>query len=96
MQQAINDLKKADSIIKKRTRYNCGLLDDDQTEGIKESRARFFFESPDGQNYELLHELQKLGWRSGKYEAPYFWRMSKDGITIEYVEGDVYLTTNSK
>lgn len=89
MENALTDLRQADKIIKKRHRYACGL---DETEDIKEERARFFFSSPDGQNYELLSELQRLGWGHTKYQAPYFWRTHKDGVQLEYVEGDIYIT----
>ncbi len=88
--KAIDDLKKADKIIKKRHRYACGLEPD--SEEIKEERARFFFLSPDGQNGELFYELQKLGWRNAGRTAEYYWKMSRDGVRIEYVEGDVYLS----
>lgn len=91
MEQAIQDLKTANRVIKKRHRYNCGLMDEDRTEGIKESRADFFFESPDGQNGELYYELRNMGWRNSGYNAEYYWGVSKDGFHIQYTEGDVYV-----
>lgn len=90
---AIKDLKQADRIIKKRTRYACGLEEDAD---IKEERASFFFHSPDGQNGELYYELIKLGWRNSGHNAPYYWGVSKHGVRIQYTEGDVYLTPLKK
>jgi hypothetical protein len=82
-------LKKADKAIKKRHRYQCGL---EEGEDVKEERATFFFLSPDYQNGELYHELVKLGFSRGGYNAPYYWRVVKDGVMIQYTEGDIYLT----
>lgn len=90
---AIDDLYKTNRIIKKRHRYECGLEEDSD---IKESRARFFFLSPDGQNGELYCELRKMGWRNSGYAAEYYWGVSKDGIKIQYTEGDIYLVPLKK
>lgn len=91
--QAIEDLKKADRIIKKRHRYTCGLEEDSE---VKEERASFFFQSPDGQNGELFYELRKLGWRNAGHNAEYYWKVSKDGVQISYTEGDIYLSKINK
>ena len=90
-EDVVRDLKEADTIIKGRHRYNCGLMGEDKTKGIMAGRADFFFESPDGQNGELYYEMRKLGYRNSGYNAPYHWGVSKDGFHIEYVEGDVYV-----
>lgn len=90
-ESAIRDLMEADSIIKKRHRYNCGLMDEDKAKDIKGTGAYFFFESPDGQNGELYYELRKLGYINSGYNAPYYWGVSKDGFHIQYTEGDVYI-----
>lgn len=95
-EQAIKDLQAADKIIKKRHRYFCGLTSDDVAQSLKDGRANFFFESPDGQNGELRYELIKLGWNSGHREAEYSWNVFKDGVHITYTEGDIYLTTKTK
>ena len=55
-----------------------------------------FFESPDYQNESLYYELKKLGWRNSGYSANYHWGVSKNGIKIEYVEGDVYIRNLKK
>lgn len=88
--KAIQDLKAANRTVRRRQRYACGL--EEGSENVQEQRARFFFNSPDGQNGELYYELRKLGWRTSGYEAEYYWGVSKDGVRIEYVEGDVYIT----
>lgn len=89
MEQAIHDIRKANAIIKRQYRYNCGLMEDDTN--IKDSRAKFFFESPDGQNGDLFCELKKLGYINSGYNAPYYWGVSKDGYHIQYTEGDIYI-----
>ena len=86
----IEELKKANKTITNRHRYSCGLEEEDAE--LKDGRATFFFNSPDGQNGELYYELKKLGWRHSKYEAEYHWSVRKDNCKITYVEGDIYVT----
>ena len=91
--EAILDIRKADAIIKARTRYDCGLTEDiTHCEG-----AELFFQSPDGQNGELYYELLKLGWRNSGWGAEYYWKVSKgrtgEGVRISMVEGDLYVKT---
>lgn len=89
MKTAINDLMKANKKVTSKTRYSCGIME--SPEGIKEDRAQFFFESPDGQDYEFFAALRGLGWADAGFNAPYYWNVIKDGIKISYVEGDVYV-----
>lgn len=93
--QVIADLIKADSIIKRRHRYFCGLAWDENRKFIGSS-SDIFFESPDGQNGELYYELKKLGWRNGGFNAEYYWKLRKDTWTIGYTEGDIYITKINK
>lgn len=88
-QEAIDELVRADRKIKKRTRYECGLVSEEVRKEI--GCGDFFFESPDNQNGELRSELIKLGWNGGEYSAPYHWKVYKGGFQIWYVEGDIYL-----
>jgi hypothetical protein len=87
--EAYADIEQADKVIKKQHRYPCGLV----SEAIKNEIGcgDLFFESPDGQNGELYYGLQHLGWRNSGYAAPYHWGVSKDGIKIEFIEGDIYV-----
>lgn len=85
---AIEDLKKADRVIKKSHRYVCGLTE--KFDG-KDERADFFFESPDGQNGELYYLLKDIGWKHRKYDAQYYWIVYKNDFEICYTEGDVYI-----
>ena len=89
MEQAVIDLKLADKKIKKKHRYFCGLVSEEQKDAI--GSGDFFFESPDGQNGELFYELRSLGYRSAGHNAEYNWKVRKDGILIEYLEGDIYI-----
>ena len=97
MENLIALLKKADTIIKKRHRYSCGLVADPVAQGlqgdsgIKEDRARFFFESPDGQNGELYYVLRELGLVNAGYVAEYHWKLREKGTGwfLTYTEGDV-------
>lgn len=84
---AKKDIWDADRKIKKRTRYPCGLTEDI----MKCEDAVYFFESPDGQNYELRQELIKKGWEHNEYSAPYYWKLRKGALCISFVEGDVYI-----
>lgn len=83
------DLFKANKIIQKRTRYNCGLIMDAYEKGLISNQTRYFFESPDGQNGELYSELRKLGYSDAGYNAEYYWKVSKDDYIISYTEGDI-------
>lgn len=47
-----------------------------------------FFSSPDNQNGQLYWGLRALGFSIGVYDAPYKWRVMRDGVTVEYTEGD--------
>jgi len=88
---AIKLLKEADRKIKKAHRYACGL-EEERAEDLKDERATFFFNSPDGQNGELFYKLKELGFRTSGYNAQYDWGVSKDGVKIKYTEGDIYIT----
>lgn len=92
IKDATAELHIANAIIIKRHRYACGIEPNEYAEGLKDDRARFFFSSPDGQNGELFYELRNLGWRNSGYNAEYFWKVSKDGVFINYTEGDIYIT----
>jgi len=50
-----------------------------------------FFESPDGQNGQLYYELRELGWSQGGFDAPYHWKIVKNGVMIQFTEGDIYV-----
>jgi hypothetical protein len=91
MEQAIKDLFKADKAIKKEYRYFCGIESDAQSQDLKCEKASFFFLSPDGQNGELLSELQNMGYKVSMFNAEYYWRVSKSDVSIEYIEGDIYI-----
>jgi len=86
---AYADIEKADKIIKKRYRYECGLV----SEAVKNEIGcgDLFFESPDYQNDDLYYELRKLGWRNSGYAACYHWGVSKGDLKITFVEGDIYI-----
>jgi hypothetical protein len=86
---AIQDIIKADKIIKKRHRYSCGLVSEVEKAAI--GCGDLFFESPDGQNGELYSELRNLGYSMGRFNAGYDWKISKNGIQISYCEGDIYV-----
>jgi hypothetical protein len=88
-ENAIVDLRIANREIRKRHNYFCGLVSDDVRDSI--GCGDLFFESPDGQNGELFYELRKMGWRNAGFNAEYYWKVTKDGWIIEYVEGDVYI-----
>lgn len=87
--QVLLDLFTADKKIKRRTKYKCGLVSEQEKAGL--GCGDYFFESPDGQNGELYYELQELGYSSGGYNAPYYWKIVKDGWQIAYIEGDIYI-----
>ena len=89
--QAKADITKANASVTKQYRYSCGL----ESEWIdSEIKSQNFFNSPDYQNDDFHSELQRLGWKDGTYHAPYYWSLIKDDIQIEYIEGDVYLTSH--
>ncbi len=50
-----------------------------------------FFEDWDGDKIRFYYLLKGKGWQTISYEAPYLWKLSKDGYYLEYVEGDVYI-----
>lgn len=91
MQSIINDLIEADKLIKAQSNYSCGLENKETAKEIKDDKASFFFNSPDGQNGALYYALKSLGFKHSMYEAEYYWRVSKDGYTISYTEGDIYI-----
>ena len=88
------DLRIANRKVVRRANYMCGIVENGlDVENLKDEKAQFFFESPDGQDYELYMALRDIGYREKFFKAPYYWRVEKHGFAIEYVEGDVYLTT---
>lgn len=94
------DLRVIDEIIKARHRYACGLENSSVIGGIwtdseDGTKSRAFFQSPDGQNGELFHALQVVGYSVTKYAAPYHWTAKKKtGPYVTYTEGDLYIHTN--
>ena len=90
LEEALEDLKTADLLIKKSNRYVCGLeggferKENDDTEWL-----RLFFSSPDYQNDSLFFTLANMGWAESMYNAPYHWEVKKNGIYIRYTEGDI-------
>lgn len=89
IEKAKNDIVEADIKIKKRHRYVCGLVSEAKKDEL--GCGDMFFESPDGQNGELYYQLVSMGYRSSGYNAPYYWGVSKDGIKIQFTEGDIYI-----
>lgn len=87
---AIADLFKADRVIKKKSRYFCGLVSEEVRKQV--GCGDYFFESPDGQNGQLYYELRKLGYSGGGFKAEYYWTISKNGIQISYTEGDISIS----
>ena len=87
--QAYADIETADRIIKKRYKYFCGLVSKEKKDAI--GCGDLFFESPDYQNDDLYYELRKLKWINSGYNSCYHWGVSRDGIRIEFVEGDIYI-----
>lgn len=92
--QAYADIEKCDRKIKRRHRYHCGLADEKTTREL--GCGDLFFESPDWQNSELYYALRELGWINSGYKAPYHWGVSRGGIKISFVEGDVYVRNLKK
>ena len=84
--EALAVLARCDKEIKASHRYACGV---EHLIEIEEGLYRGFFLSPDYQNGELHAKLLREGFRSGKYEAPYFWRVWHGDVTISYTEGDI-------
>lgn len=87
-EQAVAAVESADAKIKAATRYACGI---DGPWQHTEKKSRVFFSSPDNQNGQLYWGLRALGFSGGGYEAPYKWRIARDGAVVEYVEGDLYV-----
>lgn len=71
-------------------KYECGIVDSDVSK-LKDGKAQFFFLSPDMQNLDFYQELRKAGWSDKEYDAHYFWKVEKDGVSVQYVEGGVYI-----
>jgi hypothetical protein len=84
-----HDIRIANSEIRKRHRYFCGLVTDEEKDNI--GCGDLFFESPDGQNGELYMELKNMGYRNAGYNAEYYWKVRKDGFMVEFTEGDIYI-----
>jgi len=89
--QTKSDIMQIDANIKAHTRYTCGLEGEWKDE---ESRSRSFFSSPDDQRTELFYALMKMGYIEKFYNAPYYWKVAKNGVEVLYIEGDLYLTAS--
>jgi hypothetical protein len=94
MDTILSDIQKANKKVIGHYRYKCGIAPSDIANTLKDSKARFFFESPDGQNYEFYMALMDLGYKEKFFKAPYYWEIEKDGFSVNYVEGDLYITKN--
>jgi hypothetical protein len=57
------------------------------------AHATLFFEDWDGQKMAFLYNLLILseGFEEIFYNAPYHWKVSDGTVSVEYVEGDVYV-----
>ena len=55
--------------------------------------ADFFLEAPNFQDTKLYEWLRACGFQDYKngYEVPYKWLIKKNGVSISYVEGDIYV-----
>lgn len=53
--------------------------------------AVFFLENWDDERGSFLRCLQKTGFNIVWLKAPYHWKVEKEGVSVEYVEGDVYV-----
>ena len=60
-------------------------------EGRKHVHAQYFFESWDDERMTFYFNLHDEGFHDVFYRAPYYWKLTNDEVTIEYVEGDVYV-----
>lgn len=55
------------------------------------STSNFFFFDTDGERYKFFNRLSEDGFKTIRYESNYNWKVGNGIITVEYLEGDVYL-----
>lgn len=52
-----------------------------------------FFESPDDERLTFMYALIGLGFKEIFYKANYHWKYAGEFVAVEYIEGDIYITT---
>lgn len=95
IQQAIQDLKDANTRVASRHNYFCGL-EHDSIKVRDNGSVRAFFHSPDYQRAELYHDLRAHGYTHSMMEADYYWRVRRGDLFIGYTEGDVDIYTTDQ
>jgi hypothetical protein len=55
-----------------------------------------FFENHDEERSDFCFELRRLGFKEVYYKVRYHWKLKKKHIGVEYVEGDIYITSDHK
>lgn len=91
MGNAVREVINANTAVRKLYKYDCGITEIG-LDNLKDDKAKFFFQSPDGQDYVFYMKLCDAGFKEDFFSAPYHWGVQKNGVAVCYIEGDVYLS----